>query len=70
MRDCMLTALCFYADWLHKPFAQLLPIAGLYIHMLAPEALRAVVCVAVALHLCAALLAGEVFSCASESHYF
>lgn len=66
----MLTALCFYADWLHKPTARLLPVARVHIHMLAPQALRTMVCVAVALHLCAALLAGEVFSCASESHYF
>lgn len=70
MREGVCAAFCLYADGLHKSTAPLGAVAGLPIHMLAPEALRAVIRVARAAHLCAALLAGEVFYRAHEAHCF
>lgn len=68
MRESVRATLCFYGDGFHKSAARLLAIAGFYIHMLAPEALRAVVRVARALHARAALLADKVLFCSDKTH--
>lgn len=68
MRESVRATLCFYGDGLHKPAALFGAVAGVHIHMLAPEALRAVVRVARALHARAALLADKVLFCSDKTH--
>lgn len=56
-----------HAHGLHHPLAGVLPVAGVVVHVAAPQALRAVVGIAVAFDLLAAMAADEVFNCAGES---
>ncbi len=66
MENGVFPALEFHIHWLHEPLAPLLAIAGIYVNMLAPDALRAVIGIAASAHKETAPFAGEVFFGALE----
>ena len=55
-----------HANRLHHAAARVLPVAGMNVDMLAPEALRAVVGVTVAKNNLAAMVAGKIFNLSLE----
>lgn len=61
MENRVRSALEFCTHGFHEPAAGGAPVAGINVHMLAPETLRAVVGVAGTAYTKTALLAGEIF---------
>jgi hypothetical protein len=64
--DAVLAAYYLYVDGFHHTAAGFFPVAGVDVDVPAPQAGRAVVGVPTALHLMAAVVAGEVFYPALE----
>lgn len=66
MYDALLLPNLLISDWFHHAAAILCPVAWIDVHMLAPEALRAMVGVPAPFHCKAAMLASEVLDGAGE----
>jgi hypothetical protein len=66
MEDIILAVFFPQADWFHKSMALVSAVAGIIIHVLAPQALGTMISIAVAFNLKAAVFADEVFNCPLE----
>lgn|GEM_PF-6021960 len=61
MKDFEMRKRSFKRERLHKPATGSRSIARIYIDMLAPEALRAVIGISITSHLCATMFAHKIF---------
>jgi hypothetical protein len=69
VQNVRLAVLVADSNRFHHPQASACTVTGVYVHMLAPKASRAVVGVSVAVNLSSAVFANEFFDCPGKAHF-